>query len=139
MHHCDVLCLVLSSLCSLQAYYYAEHLYNILLLLRTNSTSPPTHFTRAPPSHAKNRYLNNRLMILQASELATELFDELQSLTCTFAISIATRSRVRNEKNRLSQIRLDGVSACTVLRPEYKTHKQKDANSFLFVIKNKRR
>ena len=38
--------------------------------------------------------------------------------------------RVRNEKNRLSQIRLDGVSACTVLRPEYKTHKQKDANSY---------
>ena len=31
MHHCDVLCLVLSSLCSLQAYIYAEHLYNILL------------------------------------------------------------------------------------------------------------
>ena len=48
-------------------------------------------------------------------------------------------SRVRNEKNHLSQIRLDGVSACTVLRPEYKTHKQKDANSFVFVIKNKRR
>ena len=31
MHHCGVLCLVLSSLCSLQAYDYAEHLYNILL------------------------------------------------------------------------------------------------------------
>ena len=30
MHHCIVLCLVLSSLCSLQAYNYAEHLYNIL-------------------------------------------------------------------------------------------------------------
>ena len=29
MHHCDVLCLVISSLCSLQAYNYAEHLYNI--------------------------------------------------------------------------------------------------------------
>ena len=29
MHHCIVLCLVLSS-CSLQAYNYAEHLYNIL-------------------------------------------------------------------------------------------------------------
>ena len=26
MHHCDVLCLVLSSLCSLPAYHYAEHL-----------------------------------------------------------------------------------------------------------------
>ena len=47
MHHCDVLCLVLSSLCSLQAYNYAEYLYNILAL---NYTSPPTHFTRAPPS-----------------------------------------------------------------------------------------
>ena len=66
MHHCDVLCLVLSSLCSLQAYNYAEHLYNILVL---NYTSPPTHFTRAPPSPAKNRYLNSRLMILHASEL----------------------------------------------------------------------
>ena len=35
--------------------------------------------------------------------------------------------------------RLDGVSACTVLRPEYKTHKQKDANSFVFVIEDKLR
>ena len=94
MHHCDVLCLVISSLCSLQAYNYAEHLYNILLFLRTSpdSTSPPTHFTRAPPSHAKNRYLNSRLMIFHASELATELFDEVQSPRCTFAISIATAS-----------------------------------------------
>ena len=82
----------LSSLCSLQAYNYAEHLYNILLFLRTSpdSTSQPTHFTRAPPSHAKNRYLNSRLMILHVSELATELFDEVQSPRCTFAISIAT-------------------------------------------------
>ena len=55
-----------------------------------NSTSPPTHFTRAPPSHAKNRYLNSRLMILHASELAIELFDEVQSPRCTFAISITT-------------------------------------------------
>ena len=93
MHHYDVLCLVLSSLCSLQAYNYAEHLYNILLFLST--TSPPTHFTRAPPSHAKNRYLNSRLMIFHASELATELFDEVQSRRCTFAISIAyQRGRV---------------------------------------------
>ena len=61
-----------------------------LLFLRTNSTSPPTHFTRAPPPHAKNCYLNGRLMILHASELATELFDEVQSPRCTFAISIAT-------------------------------------------------
>ena len=91
MHHCDVLCLVLSSWCSLQAYNYAEYLYNILLFLQTkiNSTSPPTHFTRAPPSPAKNRYLNSRLMILHASELATELFGEVQSPTCMFAISIA--------------------------------------------------
>ena len=35
MHHCDVLCLVLSSLCTLQAYNYAEHLYNILLSIAT--------------------------------------------------------------------------------------------------------
>ena len=90
MHHCDVLCLVLSSLYSLQACNYAEHLYNILLFLP--STSPPTHFTRAPPSHAKNRYLNSRLMILHASELATELFDEVQSPRCTFA----NRSRLQS-------------------------------------------
>ena len=31
IHHCDVLCLVIFSLCSLQAYNYAEHLHNILL------------------------------------------------------------------------------------------------------------
>ena len=76
MHHCDVLCLVLSSLCSLrslQAYNYAEHLYNIIILA-LNYTSPPTHFTRAPPTPAKNR---SRLMILHASELATELLDEV--------------------------------------------------------------
>ena len=33
MHHCIVLYLVLSSLCSLQAYNYAEHLYNILCVV----------------------------------------------------------------------------------------------------------
>ena len=33
MHHCIVLCLVLSSLCSLQAYNYAEHLYNNFYVL----------------------------------------------------------------------------------------------------------
>ena len=71
MHHCDVLCLVLSSLCSLQAYNYVEHLYNSFTVLRTKFYCPPTHLTRAPPSHAKNRYLNGRLMILHASELAT--------------------------------------------------------------------
>ena len=60
----------------------------ILLFCALNSTSPPTHFTIAPPSHAKNRYLNSRLMILYVSELATELFDEVQSPRCTFAISI---------------------------------------------------
>ena len=54
-----------------------------------NYSSPPTHFTRAPPSHAKNCYLNSKLMILHASELATELFDEVQSPRCTFAIVIA--------------------------------------------------
>ena len=74
MHHCDVLCLVLSSLCSLQAYNYAKYLYFCAL-----NSSPPTHFIRAPPSPAKNRYLNSRLMILHASRLVTELFDEVQS------------------------------------------------------------
>ena len=69
-------------LCSLQAYNYTEHLYFCAL-----NSSPPTHFTRAPPSPAKNRYLNSRLMILHASDLATELFDEVQSPRCT---SIAT-------------------------------------------------
>ena len=89
MHHCDVLCLVLSSLCSLQAYNYVEH-------LQFCATSPPTHFTRAPPLPAKNRYLNSSLMILHASELATELFDEVQSPRCTFATSIATAAWSRH-------------------------------------------
>ena len=48
-------------------------------------------------------------------------------------MAILAKDRVRNEKNRLSQIRLDGVSACTVLRPEYKRHKQKDANSSSYL------
>ena len=82
MHHCDVLCLVISSLCSLQAYKYAEHLYNILLFCALISTSPPTALYTAN--------LNSRLMILHASELTTELFDEVQSPRCKFAISIAT-------------------------------------------------
>ena len=53
----DVLCLhvVLFSSCSLQAYKYAEYLYNnYFTVLRwfcaLNYTNPPTHFTRAPPS-----------------------------------------------------------------------------------------
>ena len=60
------------------------------------SASPPTHFTRAPPLPAKNRYLNSSLMILHASELATELFDEVQSPRCTFATSIATAAWSRH-------------------------------------------
>ena len=99
MHHCDVLCLILSSLCSLPAYNYAEHLvdapclctflccycysfflfvcfvglyarhpyihlilFEIYLLamacLCIISISPPTHFTRAPPTPAKKRCLS---------------------------------------------------------------------------------
>ena len=70
---------------------YIQFNLNLMqLFLRTSPTSPPMHFTRAPPSHAKNRYLNSRLMILHASELATELFDEVLSPRCMFAISIAT-------------------------------------------------
>ena len=48
----------------------------------------PTHAQRAPPHLQRNRFRNSRLVILHASELATELFDELQSLICTFAMSI---------------------------------------------------
>ena len=54
------------------------------------STSPPTHYEPLPhlvwPTSAKNRYLNSRLVILHASELATELFDELQSPICMFTM-----------------------------------------------------
>ena len=57
------------------------------------STSPPTHYEPHPhlvwPTSAKNCYLNNRLVILHASELATELFDELQSPICMFTMSIS--------------------------------------------------
>ena len=37
---------------------------------------------------------NSRLVILHASELATELFDELQSLICTFAMSIIATAKL---------------------------------------------
>ena len=84
MHHCDVPCSFF-----LVFFGSAEHLY-CKCFCALNSTSPPTHFTRAPPLHTKNRYLNSRLMILHASELETELFDEVQSPRCTFATSIAT-------------------------------------------------
>ena len=57
------------------------------------STSPPTHYEPHPhlvwPTSAKNCYLNSRLVILHASELATELFDELQSPICMFTMSIS--------------------------------------------------
>ena len=48
----------------------------VALLAHQRTTSPL----------AKNRFRNSRLVILHATELATELFDELQSLICTFAI-----------------------------------------------------
>ena len=83
MHHCDVLCLVLL-LCVLCKPIIMLNTFTIFYCVcAINSTSPPTHFTQAPPSLAKNRYLNSRLMILHASELATELFDEAQSPRCT--------------------------------------------------------
>ena len=74
------MCLVLSSWCSLEA-------------LNTFTTSPPTHFTRAPPLHTKNRYLNSRLMILHASELETELFDEVQRVQY---VRLRHRSRLQS-------------------------------------------
>ena len=52
-------------------------------------SSPMAYSLRAPPTPAKNQYLNSRLVILHASELATELFDELQSPICMFAMSIS--------------------------------------------------
>ena len=87
MRHCDVLFLVLSSLCSLQAYNYAEHLYNIF----STKLYYPTHVLYTSPTlTCKEPLPDSRLMILHASELATELFDEVQSQRCMFAISIAT-------------------------------------------------
>ena len=41
MHHCDVLCLVLSSLCSLQAYNYVEHLHFFALLAHPRTLHEP--------------------------------------------------------------------------------------------------
>ena len=105
MHHCDVLCLVLSSLCSLQTYNYAEHLYNILLFLRT--TSPPTHFTQAPPSHAKNRYLNSRLMILHASP--GETVRAISHAICYRAVECALSSN--RVKKTLSRNRVLNVAS----------------------------
>ena len=67
MHHCDVPCSFF-----LVFFGSAEHLY-CKCFCALNSTSPPTHFTRAPPLHTKNRYLNSRLMILHASELKTAI------------------------------------------------------------------
>ena len=52
IHHCDV-----PSSFFLVFFASAEHLHCYCAL---NSTSPPTHFTRAPPSHAKNRYLHEQ-------------------------------------------------------------------------------
>ena len=87
MHHCDV-----PSSFFLVFFGSAEHLYCFCAL---NSTSPPTHFTRAPPLHTKNRYLNSRLMILHASELETELFDEVQSPTVQ-DVRLRHRSRLQS-------------------------------------------
>ena len=41
MHHCDVLCLVISSLCSLQAYHYVEHLHCFALLAHPRTLHEP--------------------------------------------------------------------------------------------------
>ena len=97
MHHCDV-----PSSFFLVFFGSAEHLYCFC----NNSTSPPTHFTRAPPLHTKNRYLNSsRLVILHASELETELFDEVQSPRCTFATSIATAKLYQRGSRHVQGIR----------------------------------
>ena len=69
--------------------------------------SQPSALTRAvlktkhPPTPnlahiCKNRYLNSRLVILHASELATELFDELQSPICMFTMSISRPESLPN-------------------------------------------
>ena len=89
MHHCTVLRLVISLLCVLCKPIIMLNTFTIFYVPALNYSSPPTHFTRAPPSHAKNCYLNSKLIILHASELATELFDEVQSPRCTFAIVLA--------------------------------------------------
>ena len=97
---------------SLHPFDFVRNLFHLLVCIlfhdkftvfcTLNSTSPPTHFTRAPPSHAKNRYLNSRLMILHASELATELFDEVQSQYV--AVSLRYRSRLQSYQRGLRHV-----------------------------------
>ena len=54
----------------------------------------PAHALNTSPTHTCKEVLpvasKSRLAILHTTEQATELCDELQSPTCTFAISIAT-------------------------------------------------
>ena len=96
-----MLCLVISFLCSLQAYNYTRDITEHLYFCALNS-SPPTHFTRAPPSPAKNRYLNSRLMILHASKLATELFDKVQSPRYVFG-SVSSQPKASKFRRKMSR------------------------------------
>ena len=85
---------------SLHPFDFVRNLFHLLVCILffilskiCGSTSPPTHYEPHPhlvwPTSAKNRYLNSRLVILHASELTTELFDELQSPICMFTMSIS--------------------------------------------------
>ena len=92
MHHCDVLCLVLSSLCSLQA------TTNFALL------SPPTHFTRAPPLPALPEQ---------------QVDDPPCNLQVSWQESYSTRSRVHDVRLRYRsrlQSYQRGRITCMVLR-----------------------
>ena len=81
--------------------YIGTHYRATLIISKIcGSTSPPTHYEPHPhlvwPTSAKNRYLNSRLVILHASELATEPFDELQSPICMFMMSISRPQSLPN-------------------------------------------
>ena len=95
MHHCDVLCLVLSSLCSLQA---TTIFTNFALL------SPPTHFTRAPPLPALPEQ---------------QIDDPPCNLQVSWQESYSTRSRVQDVRLRYRsrlQSYQRGRVTCMVLR-----------------------
>ena len=80
MHHCNVLCLVLSSLCSMQAYYF----YALVLIL----LAPPTPLTRAVPRTKYPRIAMKFLedvsfeIVFSETAISNQRFPELP--TCQF-------------------------------------------------------
>ena len=65
--------------------------------------------TTSPAPLAKNRFRNSRLVILHASELATELFDESNMYVCVVDIATAKLTSAVASRALYYAIKQNGV------------------------------